>query len=195
MKALSLQQSKIGVRSGRCARRFGQRRSGSVTLELILNLPIWIIVLLAIIQFGQLLSNLQQVALASRDGAHEASETPELTLTTASFVPSEIVEIVERQLESAGIVENGDSQCRIILEHNVGGTYVRLDSAGPDCDCEPPTVPPLPDTVPPTTYVRVTVCIPFSRVAPNLLGYGCLDSSTRLIRHTTTRMYELRGQL
>ena len=43
-----------------------------MTLELILNLPVWIIVLLAVIQFGQLLSNLQQVALASRVGATEA---------------------------------------------------------------------------------------------------------------------------
>jgi len=164
-----------------------------VTLELILNLPIWLIFLLAIIQFGQVLSNLQQVALASRVGAEEASETATTTITTATTVPSNIIEAIEHQLEAAGIVDTGGaSQCRVILEHNLGGTDQRLDSTGATCACDPPAAPALPNTVPDASYVRVTVCIPFSLVAPNLLdNYSCgFSFSSRLIRQTTTFLHE-----
>lgn len=165
-----------------------QCRRGGVTLELILNLPIWIIFLLALIQFGQLLSNAQQVALASRVGAEEASETAATTITTAVTVPGNIVEAIEHQLESAGIVDSGGaSQCRVILEHNLSGSDQQLDSAGATCSCSPPTTPPLPAG---TDYVRVTVCVPFSLVAPNLLNSLGLDFSGKVVQQTTTFLHE-----
>lgn len=180
-----------GSRRREAGTRLLRYHRGGVTLELILNLPVWIIFLLAVIQFGQLLSNAQQVALASRIGAEEASETATTTITTAVTVPTNIVEAIEHQLESAGVVDSGGaSQCRVILEHNLNGTNERLDSSGATCSCDPPTEPPLPNTVHDARYVRVTVCVPYSLVAPNLLGAGGLDFSSKLVQHTTTFRHE-----
>ncbi len=160
---------------------------GAVTLELILTFPIWLIFLLAIIEFGQILSNQQQVALASRVGAEEASQTAVLPLTGGSPVPASVLGAIDQQLASSGI-----SACRVILEHNVVPS--------------PPPVIPVPVTLssgtchydPPATelplvrqYVRVTVCVELAELTPDLLGMFGFDISNRTVQHTTTFRYEL----
>ena len=55
-----------------------KRRSASVLLELIVGLPILVIIVVASVQFGLFFQNMQQVALASRVGAHKAAETAPL---------------------------------------------------------------------------------------------------------------------
>jgi Flp pilus assembly protein TadG len=50
-------------------RRRARRRRGSITLELLLALPILLAVLLATVEFGMLLLAQQQLQGASRDGA------------------------------------------------------------------------------------------------------------------------------
>jgi len=167
--------------------RRSQRRSGGVTLELILNLPIWLILLLGTLQFGQLNSNLQHVALAARNGAEEAS----VTVLTGSEVttPTAIIDVVTRQLQTAGILGPAESPCDVIIEHNTTGSgRIELHAAGSTCTCDPPDVALLPAGVP---YTRVTVCVPFTAVAPNLLTGYCLDMSSRLVQSSTTFQYEL----
>lgn len=160
----------------------GHRRGGAVTLELILTMPIWIIVLLAIIEFGQILSNQQQLSLASRVGAEEASQT--LGLESAADVPANVLIAINQQLASSGI-----SECKVILEHNVvpplTPTPVVLTSG--ECDCGPPSTP-LP---PRRQYVRVTVCAELTELAPNLLGTFGFDISDCIVQQTTTFRYEL----
>ena len=165
-----------------------------MTLELIINLPVWILALLAVIQFGQLLSNLQQLSLASRVGAEEASETPAGIITGAANVPGNINEVIQRQLESAGIVDSGGvARFCVILQHDLTGVDDELTYSAPgtNCtNCSAPTEPPLPVTTPDTRYVRVTVCVPFSLVAPNLLSQCGLDFTDNVVRQTTTFMHE-----
>jgi hypothetical protein len=163
-------------------------------LELILNLPVWILALLAVIQFGQLLSNLQQLSLASRVGAEEASETAPATIIGAVTVPSNMNDVIERQLQSAGLVDSGGvARFCVILQHDLDGIDDTLTYSAPgtDCaDCEPPSSPDLPITTPATRYVRVTVCVPFYVVAPNLLSQCGLDFGDNVVRQTTTFMHE-----
>lgn len=157
--------------------RLGRRR-GAVTLELILVLPIWLMGLLAIIEFGALQGNQQQVALASRVGAEEAAQTPNLAMYTG-VVPTNITSAITNQLTSSGI-----SWCKVIVEHNVGGPTTLTSGT---CDCDPPTT-----TLPPTgRYVRVTVCVPITQLVPNLLGSFGLDLSDCFVQHSTTYRYEL----
>ena len=163
------------------------RRRGAVTLELILTLPIWLIFLLAIIEFGQILAGQQQVALASRVGAEEASQTPDLPWQDGSPVPPNVLRAIDQQLASAGITGG-----QVRLQHNVVPSPppvvpvpVTLSTGGRDCD---PAVTELPAV---RRYVRLTVGVPLEGLAPNLLATFGFDIAPRIIQHTTTFRYEL----
>lgn len=125
----------------RCARR---PRSGTATAELLLNLPIWLIVLFVTAQFGRSLSDNQQISLASRVGAREAAHTANLPET--GQVPDNVVQAIGRQLYNAGITCS-----KVMLEHNLRGVDATLVSGG-DASGRPST--PLPEM---GKYVRVTV--------------------------------------
>lgn len=164
----------------RIVRRAARLRRGSVTLELIVMLPVWLIVMGAIVQFGLLIGNRQQVALAARVGAEEASRTP--GLAAAGGVPGNVVEVVEQQLQSSGI-----EQCKITLEHNLAGTATLSTGT-----CECPTLGVSGDWPPESgDYVRVTVYVPATQLAPNVLKFFGLDISDRFIRNATTFRHEL----
>ena len=180
--------------------RCGQqsRRSGVVTLELILTLPIWLIALFAVIEFGLIVANRQHVALASRVGAAEASETGSLPTTDGDPVPQNVMKAIQQQLSSSGI-----TQCKVLLQHDVvamGTTPIDLESGvcdfsgGPvtctpaGCACDAPDESDLPTT---DNYVRVSVYVPVTQLAPNLLASFGIDLSSRYIRQTTTFRYEL----
>jgi hypothetical protein len=150
-----------------------------VTLELILTVPIWLIFLWAVVEFGQILSNQQQVALAARVGTEEASQTPGLDLAAA--VPPNVLTAIDQQLASSNI-----SRCKVILEHNVGGSPATLTD-GACAPCDPPAT-----ALPPNReYVRVTVCVPLTELACNLLGGFGFDISGCIVQHSTTFRYEL----
>ena len=61
-------------------------------------MPVFMVFLLAVVQFGILFSNLQALALASRVGAEAASER---NLTTG--VPAAVEDAVTKQLSASGI--------------------------------------------------------------------------------------------
>ena len=150
-----------------------------MTLEFLLVLPVLLIVLLATVEFGMFFSNMQQVALASRVGAEAASQT---SLPTSGVVPTSITEPIEHQLASSGIVP-----CKVILEHNVSAVTTLTWPAVSPCPCDPPSTP-LPGVA---RYVRVTVCVPMTALAPNCLALFGFDLADCYAQSSTAFRYEL----
>ncbi len=150
-------------------------------------LPVWLIFLLAIIEFGQILCSQQQVELASRVGAEEASQTPELPISQSGEIPANVLLAIDQQLASSGM-----TGCHVRLEHNVvpeypGAPPVPVTLTAGTCDCEGPAEA-LPEM---RQYVRVTVGIAMTELTPNLLRAFGFDISDRIVQHTTTFRYEL----
>jgi Flp pilus assembly protein TadG len=176
----------------RRASRYGQprvfSRAGSVMVEFLLVMPILLIVLLTVIQFGMLLANMQQLALACRVGAEAASKTGNLPNT--GTVPPSITDAINQQLSSSGILYGA-----VILQHNVNGSTHTLATPDPlPASCSPPQTA-LPPTPPPATNygrpsVRVTVCVPMTELAPNCLAIFGFDLSGRYAKCSTTFRYE-----
>jgi hypothetical protein len=155
-------------------------------LELILTLPILVILVLAIAQFGIFFANMQQVTLACREGAKEASETLGLPTTDGALVPTNVLEAIDSQLTTSRI-----HACRVRLEHNVGGAQVALFApADGGCDCCPGGK--LGSPLPPRSYVRLTVCVELEELMPNclaLFGFDVCDVS-QVIHATSIFRYE-----
>ena len=160
-------------------RQNSNHRRAAVTVEFIIGLPIFLIFLSAIVEFGLVQANSQQVAIASRIGARLAAETaglnPGNTAATAASIRTEI----DRQLESAKFGANASAG--VTLRHNVSGGGVATDGT-----CNDPITPALP----PNT-VRVTVCVPMSALTPNLLNVFGFSTTGKTVEVTTTYAYEL----
>lgn len=162
--------------------------AGSVTVEFLLVMPILLIVLLTAIEFGTLLANLQQVALAARVGAEVASKSG--SLPNGGPVPTPVTDAINQQLGSSGIQFGA-----VILQHNVNGpTYTATTPETLPASCVPPSAE-LPPTPPPATNfgrlsVRITVCVPMTELAPNCLAIFGFDLSDRYVSCSTTYRYE-----
>jgi len=168
------------------ARRTGgsRRRRGAIVVELLFCLPVWLIGLLAIVEFAELVTRLQQVALASRVGTEVASQTTPLSTTNGNPVPTAVLNPITNQMSSAGL-----AWCKVYLQHNVGGGPVVTLVSG---TCTVPA-PPLPSPLPPGQFVRVTVYAEATQLAPNLLStelFGGLDIATWHVRESTTMHHE-----
>lgn len=133
-------------------------RAGGLTLELVLVLPMLLIALLAVVQFGQYFANMQELAFAARIGGEEAAVSETLPTVEGAPVPPPIVNAIDQQLLTAGITHR-----MIVLEHNVGGSQITLVTPS---DAAPP---PKLASVPPGRYVRVMIVVPKSELMPNLL--------------------------
>jgi len=167
------------VRTTATRRNRRSNRRGAVLVELILAFPVLLVVLLAVIEFGLIQSNLQQIALASRVGAEEASQTATVALSGSGAVPANILAAIDKQLASSGL-----SQCKVTVQHNVGTPGTRMTGA---CDCGTPSTP-TPAT---PSYVRVTVCVELAELTPNLLQIFGFDTAGKVVEHTTTFRHEL----
>ena len=154
--------------TSRRARRPSQRRA-TVVLEFVVVLPIMVIVLVGIVQFGVFYANMQQVALAARVGAEEASQTGGLPVIDGGHVPGNVLLAISQQLETAGI-----TYCRVRLEHNVGGDQVELFSPSEDA-CGGGPDEKLPAGGPPREYVRLTVTVRLGEVMPDTIGCFCFS--------------------
>jgi Flp pilus assembly protein TadG len=152
-------------------------RRGSISVELLLNIPIWILLIFGMVEFGSVLTRLQQVAFASRVGAATAARL--VGLNASDHVPAAVLEAVNRQLAGAGI-----GAAEVILEHNVGGTAVELTS-GRTAVSRPTT--PLPDL---GTFVRVTVLVRWKELTPRLLERIAPQLSSQILGQSTTRRYQ-----
>jgi hypothetical protein len=161
---------------------------------MIMVLVVLIIVTVGIVQFGVFLANAEQVAMAARVGALEASQTTPLPAGPGA-VPADIIEAIEHQLESSCI-----DWCHIRVEHNVGGgvSVLESDVAPPvPCACDPKTnlaePPGFSLTGAATRYVRVTVCVPLSQVMPKQLSFfgEQIYDPDNTYEHTAIYRYEI----
>ena len=162
------------------------KRGGAVVVELILALPILITALLTVVQFGYFFVRMQQVSLACRVGAEEASQTGGLPTMSGAPIPTNILDAIDKQLQSSGI-----SRCRVRLEHNVAGPQIALVSPTVGaCNCGPTTNLTTP---PPRPYVRLTICVPLTEVMPNCLaGFGFdISDPSKVAEGTTIFRYEI----
>ncbi|MCA9247193.1 MAG: pilus assembly protein [Planctomycetales bacterium] len=156
------------------------RRGAIYFAELILVLPVMMIFLLAVVQFGILFGNLQHLSFASRVGAEAASESA----LPAAAVPPSVEEAIEQHLAA-----NGISACLVRLEHTVdvpmGDPAIVLESGA--CTCPATTF-----IEPDGEYTRVSVCAHLTELMPNLLatfGYDISDPAS-VISASTLMQYE-----
>ncbi len=157
---------------------YRKHRSGTIAMELLWNLPLWLITLLALIELGLVLSSAQYVSFGARLAAEEASRTE--FLAGAEEMPPGLVEIVRQQLGM-----NGMAPSKIVLEHNVGGKR-RVLTWGDG----PVLVPKIP---PPTQgpYVRVTVAARLEQFVPRLFRSLGLDLAWQRLVDSVTYPFAL----
>ncbi|MEX0794177.1 MAG: TadE family protein [Pirellulaceae bacterium] len=170
------------------SRQNRDRRHGATLLEFILVLPILLIAVLAIVEFGQLFANLQQLELATRAGALESVET---NLPPSGPIPPEVLEVITESLRASKILGTSES-----IE-NVGGVRIQHSyDNNPNSNPAPPytLTAGTPDTTVTITmanepYVHITVSLPTTRLAPNVLRQLGIDlqdrvsSQSKLLRH------------
>lgn len=169
-----------------------RRRRGAITLEMILVLPIFVVALIPIVQFGLLLSNKQFVEMASRTGSQVGSKLPMLTQTSSEPVPAEVLKSVATEMGKIGV-----SDYAVLLEHNIDTT--QASSVGPVVILRSivgagPANAPSPSLVALTLnrpYVRVTVSVQASKLTPNLLSTFGFDLSNRVSEESALRRYAL----
>lgn len=193
MSEQDLRQAKFGSRHARpIARHSGRnrlgrrpRRSAAVVLETILALPIFVIMLMGLVEFGVLIENLQCVQAASRAGAMVASRTAAATLNGAAL-PADVLVAANDELER---MQTGAVARQVRLETNVdnagavGATISRTD--GEDATPDPYIAVTAP-AAPAGAYVRVTVFVDVPDVTPNVLAAFGLDFNNEVVQQTTT---------
>jgi len=163
-------------------------RRGSLTVEMLLVVVVLAIVTVGVAQFGIFFADADEVALAARVGAEEASQTASLP-TVPGPVPATIISAIEHQLLSSQI-----QWSHIRLEHNVtpGNIPVDLDSdSGGGFVVNPKTNISAPAAG--THYVRLTVTVPLAEVFPRSLSFfgEQLFASQGVYEHTAVYRYEL----
>lgn len=161
-------------------------------MELLLTLPILLISLAAIVEFGLIYTVNQKVAYASRFGAKLASEEPRASLDDLNLASggSRLRTAIDRYLSTAEIPTGA---CTVILEHNVPvANQTQTDTDGSGCNCGAPATP-LPAGPPPagnSEYVRVTVCVPLDGNVPDLVSSFGFSIAGFTIEHSTVFRYE-----
>lgn len=152
------------------------RRRGVLTLEAVLVLPILILMLLAILQFGILMVVEQTITHAAAVGAREAAKGADVDAVTAS---------VEEVLGLHGI--QAGSAMTVIVEDPLGNDPV---VARGELDCDAPASPEVDPGM-----VRVSVCVDLSR-RPflNALRTWAIDFTGRQFRVSSLAPREFSGE-
>lgn len=169
--------------------RKSKRRAASL-LEIIIGLPIVLILLFAVIQFGLLQSNQQTLKMASRAGALVAAE---LVIDGTETEPdATIVNAIDEVLQQGGILALGESietAGEVQLNYAVydsGTMTVLQDEIFFDARCDPP-----PTNYPNYYFVQVTICLPATRLAPNAMACFGVNFSERNAIMTSLFRHEL----
>lgn len=167
-------------------------RSGVVVLELILTMPAFLIMMLAVVQISLIYVAIEQTAFASRYAAKIASETSAGNINTLNTGP--LKSSVDNVLYVGGLPQGS---CRVILEHNVDNGGAELTIADPDpaaanCNCDPPaTVLPLVPGASADESVRTTVCVRLGDNIPDFLSTFGFSVADFIVEESTTYLYEL----
>ncbi|HVK08628.1 MAG TPA: TadE/TadG family type IV pilus assembly protein [Gemmataceae bacterium] len=121
-------------------------RRGSVAVETLLFLPLFLIVLLAFVEFAAIVTCEQQLVRASHAGAKCAAE---------GATCEQIREVIDYNLGRGALCGHRRiSVCRVVKNHHGHEHLVPVED--PEC-------------LPPHTLLVVTVEAPAARVVPNLL--------------------------
>ena len=156
-------------------------RVGIYVWELLVVVPVVLLILLGLIEYGLVYVNLRHLAMASRTGAKIAAEQ-------SSFDIVAIQTEVDRHLLSSGFVSGSNE---VILQHNVGSPSTTVISSASSSTATYPTTPALPDSsVIPAGCVRVTVIVPLGVLTPDLLAMFGFSVQNRSAQQTTTFAYE-----
>lgn len=173
---------RFGTNSGLHDQADRPLRQAVVVVELILMMPVLLVFVAALIEFGLILANTKVVALASRTAARIAAETP------TSSLPSSISTV--RAGADAVLATASMTSCRVILEHNVPTVSGSLVSDGP-CNCSAPLTPALPvANGGALRAVRATVCVELSQLTPNMLAAFGFSTANRTVSQSTLYPYE-----
>lgn len=171
------------------------KRSGVVVLELILTAPIFLMIMLAVVEVSLVYTVIEQTAFASRYAAKIASETSSGTIDNLNADPGGTLKPnVDRVLRVGGIPLGS---CRVILQHNVltGGTvqeYKNPDTPVAGCDCGPPSSTlPVVSGASATDSVRATVCVKLDGNIPDFLSGLGFSIQNYVVEESTTYLYEL----
>jgi len=154
-----------------------RRRVASTLLEVILVLPLLLILLCAVAQFGLFQSNQQSLEVASRAGGLVAAELP---LNNTGPVPQDVLDAVTQTLRASrilGATENIEDVGSVRLDHNYNGpipAIATLESGVVTCDRADVDFPRR-------RMVMVSVCIEATRLTPNCLAYFGVDFSNRFV--------------
>lgn len=170
------------------SRAFQAKRRAASLLEIILGLPLLLILLLAVVQFGMLQSNQQVLHMASRQAALVAAE---LAFEPTGPVPAQVVDAVNLVLRENGVLGEEESVLAwggIRVDHSVAAssedTLPFVLESG-----ENPAPPPLTD-YPRQPFVQVTVTIEATRLAPNTLKVFGIDFENRYVSQTSLYQHE-----
>lgn len=151
-----------------------------IAFELLLMLPILLIFLAAVVEFGLILSMVQSVEAANRYGAKLVSERSSGAAAVNFANSGNLRAAINRQLRVAGMQRG---VCRLRVEHN-GPTNPTNGGDAPSrgaCDCVPPGT-----TLPvPTTAIRLTICVPLKGNVPDLLGTFGFSLNGRVIQQSS----------
>lgn len=160
-------------------------RRGAVVFEALLWLPVFLIALSAVIEFGMVLNGLHAVKLAARAGAKYAAELSTGGIGATSAV-EDVRAVVDRVLSSSGY---DSSQVR--LEYSVAcASPPSGNSTDGNCsNCTQPT-PSLPGSSVPGGMVRVTVSVAVEEMTPDLLGWVGASISERVAQYSVAFPYE-----
>jgi Flp pilus assembly protein TadG len=154
-------------------------------LETILALPIFVIMLMGLVEFGVLVENLQHVEAASRAGVVVASRTADATLNLAAL-PADVLAAVNNELDQ---MHSGAVARQVRLETNVtavGGVGATFSRTGGKDNAPDPYIAVTAPAAPATAYVRVTVFVDVPDVTPNVLAAFGIDFSSEVVQQTTT---------
>lgn len=178
------------TRTGRRPRR-RPRRSAAVVLETILALPIFVIMLMGLVEFGVLVENLQYVQAASRAGAMVASRMAAADIhANPGDLPVVILDAVNDELErmQVGVLAR---QVRLQTNVTAAGAIVVPPPAffaftGGQSVAPDPYVAITAPAAPAGAYVRVTVFVDVPDVTPNVLATFGLDFKNEVLQQTAT---------
>lgn len=153
----------------------GHHRSGAVTLETILGLPILLITIFAIFLFGFILIVQQGVTHAAIEAAREAAKVP-ATVAAVNSVEDAAVATADEVLSIYGLtVSGGSPTAEIVVEDSTGSAWIGASIVAPSGGCGVIAPPAYLDCVTTTVAdpntVRVRVIVSFASIPiPNLLN-------------------------
>jgi hypothetical protein len=158
------------------------RRSAVITVELLMMLPILLIFLAAITQFGLIFSTIENTEFASRYGARLAAEQTSPGHIAQLVNSGQLRRAINRHLSAAGFRRG---VCRLEVELGGLGRLSDVPDTN-DCPCRRRELP-LPSI---GTPVRVTICVPLQGNVPDLLSSFGFSLNNRVVQQTTTMRVE-----